>query len=77
MFESYIDDEVRWVRSARREGNMDAVKMWLNNRKKEEWADKLEISISGEVTVRPWSSGTVGGLRVCPRASRTLMSSRR
>jgi hypothetical protein len=65
MFESYIDDEVQMVllRKAR-EGNMDAVRMWLNNRKKEEWADKREINISGEVTVAAVViEGTVGGLR--------------
>jgi hypothetical protein len=64
-YESYIDDEVEMVLlNKARQGNMDAVKMWLLNRKRDKWADKREISISGEVTVAAVViEGTVGGLR--------------
>lgn len=64
-YESYIDDKVEKVLLDKAlGGNMDAVKMWLLNRKKDKWADKREISVSGEVTVAAVViEGTVGGLR--------------
>lgn len=43
---------------------MEAVKMWLLNRKKEAWSDKREISLTGEVVVaQVIIDGTREGLR--------------
>ncbi len=64
-FEERMTDKVEMVLLQKALGsNMEAIKMWLLNRRPERWADKREISLTGEVTVAAVVvEGTVGGLR--------------
>ncbi len=65
-YEECINDEVEMVllQKALAGGNMEAIKMWLLNRRPERWADKREVNISGEVVVaQVIVDGTREGLR--------------
>lgn len=64
-FEERMTDKVEMVLLQKAlGGNMESVKMWLLNRRPERWADKREISVTGEVVVaQVVIDGTREGLR--------------
>jgi hypothetical protein len=65
MAEEYVTDGVEMVLLQKAEGgNMEAIKMWLQNRRRDRWADRREVSVSGQVEVaQVVVDGTREGLR--------------
>ena len=63
--EAYVDDDIEMVLVHKaKDGNMEAIKMWLTNRRPDRWADKREVKHTGEVQVaQVIIDGTREGLR--------------
>lgn len=65
MAEEYDTDEIEMVLNMKaKAGNMEAIKMWLVNRRRDRWADRREVSVSGQIEVaQVVVDGTREGLR--------------
>jgi len=63
--EAYVSDDVEMVLLQKaKDGNMEAIKMWLQNRSRDRWADRREIAVTGTVEVaQVIIDGTRDGLR--------------
>lgn len=63
--EEYVSDGVEMVLLQKAEGgNMEAIKMWLQNRRRDRWADRREVAVTGVVEVaQVIIDGTRDGLR--------------
>lgn len=63
--EDFVTDGVEMVLLHKAEdGNMEAIKMWLQNRRRDRWADRREVAVTGTVEVaQVVIDGTREGLR--------------
>lgn len=63
--EEYVTDDIEMMLALKaKDGNMEAIKMWLTNRRPDRWADKREVKYSGQVEVaQVIIDGTREGLR--------------